>query len=986
MRKITFSLILQTITSLLLLSISADAQNNNCQPPEIIANKNAYNIFSGEQEMYLGEVMAERFRKNFRIIEDEAVNAQVRRIGEKIVKHLPPTTLKFQFYVVDLPEVNAFTMAGGRIYITRKLIAFVHSEDELAGIIAHELGHAIVRHPAIDASRLFKEVLGVEKVTDKRDIFEKYNQLIDKRRTKYVSVNESHENNQQLEADNVAVFAMIAAGYDPNAFTSAWDRLANTQGKTGNWLTDVFGSTSPEQKRLREIIKAIESMPAECLDKKSAVSGEEFKAWQSLTINYANLYGKEKVNSLLSKKLLNPSLRGDITNLEFSPDGKFILAQDDSGIFVVQKESLKHLFRIEAPRARAAKFTPDSKSIVFNTTNKRVEKWSISEQKPEMIREIFLREDCLQTALSNDGKTFLCFSLNPNFEINLEVFDVDTNETILKKEKFYSPYPPEFIRLLFAAYTNNDEIDAFQIEFSPDGRYFVAGRVLRFSIREFSLAPFVNGIAVSNSNKEGTIGFDLVDKKEIKLGNDLRNIINSPFAFYSNDKIVGQDSKDENKSGIFAFPSGARQEKFFLRGDSFTKPYKGDYVLVRPLKTAPVGVFDIKANKIAIANKNAALAVYDNTFVSEMKTGELGLFRLDKDEELGTVTLPESRFGNLRMITVSPDLNWLAVSGKERGAVWSLYSGKQAFYVRGFRGAFFDKGGKIYADFTKTETTERQTAIMDLSTKTLLAGAPIETPNTKQHGKYLVTIKSNKEPNIKDKKGDEKEPVTEKTPELSVLKDGKIEVRDVRSNSLLWSKEFPDELPKYSVNEFDNTITFIWQLKSKSAVAEIKKGDNLRQMSSAMGDKDGDYLVQVFTAETGNLIGQTLIETGKGSFRVREAFATGDWLTVADSENRILFYSLKTGAQKHQFFGSNVAVNAKNNLAVIENISGQVAIYDLDSGDKLDEMTFKTPIVFAQFSIDGKKLLILTSEQEAFLIDATKFSSLISPNKSSTND
>ena len=301
MRKVTFPLILQTIT-LLILSICADAQSN-CQPPEIVANKNAYNIFSGEQEMYLGEVMAERFRKNFRIIEDEAVNAQVRRIGEKIVKHLPPTALKFQFYVVDLPEVNAFTMAGGRIYVTRKLIAFVRSEDELAGIIAHELGHATVHHPAIDASRLFKEVLGVEKVTDRRDIFEKYNQLIDKRRTKYVSVSQSHENNQQLEADNIAVFAMIAAGYDPNAFTTAWDRLANTQGKTGNWLTDVFGSTSPEQKRLREIIKAIESMPAECLDKKSAVSGEEFKAWQSLTINYANLYGKEKVNSLLSKKL-----------------------------------------------------------------------------------------------------------------------------------------------------------------------------------------------------------------------------------------------------------------------------------------------------------------------------------------------------------------------------------------------------------------------------------------------------------------------------------------------------------------------------------------------------------------------------------------------------------------------------------------------------------------------------------------------------------
>ena len=683
-------------------------------------------------------------------------------------------------------------------------------------------------------------------------------------------------------------------------------------------------------------------------------------------------------------------MRGDITNLEFSPDGKFILAQDDSGISVIQKESFKHLFRIQAGGARAAKFTPDSKSIVFNTTNKRVEKWSIGEQKPEMIREIFLREDCLQTALSNDGKTFLCFSLNPNFEINLEIFDVDTNESILKKEKFYSPYPPEFIRLLFTAYANNDEIDAFQIEFSPDGRYFVAGRVLKFSIRDdpfpSTLSGYLTGVRISNSNKEGMIGFDLVEKKEIKLGNELRNIINSPFAFYSNDKIIGQDSKDENKSGIFAFPSGVRQEKFFLRGDSFTKPYKGDYVLVRPLKTAPVGVFDTKANKIVITNKNAALAVYDNTFVSEMKTGELGLFRLDKDEELGTLTLPESRFGNLRVITASPDLNWLAVSGKERGAVWSLYSGNQAFYVRGFRGAFFDKDGKVYADFTKTETTERQTAVMNLPTRTLLAGAPIETPNTKQYGKYLVTIKSNKEPNVKDKKNDEKQPAAEKAPELSVLKDGKIEVRDIRSNSLLWSKEYPDELPKYSVNEFDNTITFIWQLKSKSALTEIKKDDNLRQMSSAMGDKDGDYLVEVFSAETGDSIGQTLIETGKGSFRVREAFATGDWLTVADSENRILFYSLKTGIQKHQFFGGNVAVNAKNNLAVIENISGQVAIYDLNSGDKLDEMTFKTPVAFAQFSVDGKKLLILTFEQEAFLIDATKLSSFSSSNKSATND
>jgi len=973
MLKILLSLTLQTV-ALVVFSFAVHAQNN-CQPPEIVVNKNAYNIFSEEQEMFLGEAMAERFRKDFRVIEDEAVNSQVRRIGDKIVKHLPPTNLKFQFTVVDLPEVNAFTMAGGRIYVTRKLIAFVRNEDELAGIIAHELGHGIVRHTAIDSSKLFKEILGVEKVTNKQDVFKKYNQLIDKQRTKFVSINRNHENEQQLEADRIAVFAMIAAGYDPNAFTSAWDRLADTQGKTGNWFTDVFGSTSPGQKRLREIIKAIESMPAECLDKKSTFPAEDFKAWQSLAINYANLYGKEKVNLLLSKKSLNPNLRGDVTNLEFSQDGKFILAQDDSGISVVQKEPFKHLFRIEVSEARTAKFTPDSKSIVFNTTNKRVEKWSISEQKPVVTREVFVRDSCLQTALSNDGKIFLCFSLNPNFEINLEILDVETNQTILKKEKFYRPYPPEFISLIFAARESNDEIDAFQVEFSPDGRYFVAGRVLKFSVREFPLSSFLSGTMVLDSNQEGTMGFDLVEKKEIKLGNDLRNVIASPFAFYSNDKIIGQDRKDENKSGIFAFPTGARREKFFLRGDSFTKPHKGDYVLVRPLKTAPVGVFDIKANKIVITNKNAALAVYDNTFVSEMKTGELGLFRLDKDEELGTVSLPKSRFGNLRAVVVSPDLNWLAVSGKERGAVWSLYSGKMAFYVRGFRGAFFDKDGKVYADFTKTEATERQTTVMDLRTTSLSAGAPIEMPNTKQHGKYLVTMKSNKEANDKNKKDNEKESVTEKPDDFSVLKDGKIEVRDVRLNSLLWTKNYPDEVPQYSVSASNNTVTLTWQLNSKFAKNEVKKDEKLRQTLSNTGSNNGDYLVQVIEAETGNLVGQALIETGEGSFRIREAFAAVDWLTVTDTANRVLFYSLKTGELRHRFFGGKVAVSAKNNLAAIENLSGQVSVYNLNSGIKLDEMTFKTPIAFIQFSADGKKLFILTAEQEAFLIDATKFGS-----------
>jgi predicted Zn-dependent protease len=109
-------------------------QNSACQPPEIVFNKNVYNIFDEAQEMHLGEVMAETFEKEYRVIRDEEVNRYVREVGERLVKHLPPTGIKFQFFVVDVPDVNAFAMAGGRIYVTRKLIAFVRNEDERSEI------------------------------------------------------------------------------------------------------------------------------------------------------------------------------------------------------------------------------------------------------------------------------------------------------------------------------------------------------------------------------------------------------------------------------------------------------------------------------------------------------------------------------------------------------------------------------------------------------------------------------------------------------------------------------------------------------------------------------------------------------------------------------------------------------------------------------------------------------------------------------------
>ena len=379
-----------------------------CEPPKIVYNNNSENIFTEEQEMILGEAILEQIKNQFTIIEDEEINAPLRRIAAKLEKHFPETSLRFRFHVVDMPDTNAFITAGGNVFVTRKLIAFVQSEDELAGILAHELGHGIVRHSAIDISKAFRKILNVSEVGDRDDIYERFNELIDNRRRKRIS-SRGHIGDQQMEADEIGLYAMTAAGYDPSAFASAYDRLTESEGKTGGWFSDLLGKTTPAQKRLREMVKAMKQLPKECLENNPSVSHGEFESWQTRLLLYK--YSAERLSSASMKRRvgLSPSLRDEIVSLSFSPDGNLILARDESTVFVIRKEPYETLFQIDAPNLNVAQFTVDSKSVLLLTPDLRYEKWDIATRSPVLVRELYIRGGCNEIKLSPTGKVLACY-------------------------------------------------------------------------------------------------------------------------------------------------------------------------------------------------------------------------------------------------------------------------------------------------------------------------------------------------------------------------------------------------------------------------------------------------------------------------------------------------------------------------------------------------------------------------------------------------
>jgi WD40 repeat protein len=911
-----------------------------CQLPKLSTQTGSQSIFNASQEMDLGDAVAQHIQHAHRVMDDEAVTAYLRRIGERLIKHLPPTDLRFQFFLFDINDVNAFTLPGGRIYVSRKMVAFAQNEDELAGVIAHELGHIIARHSAIDTTILFREVLGVTQVGDRRDIFEKYNQLIENsaRKPKAFEKLENHESGNQNVADLIGLYALVQAGYDAQAQASLWDRYFELKGKTGGgFLSDLFGRTKPEQKRLREMLKGLESLPAECRGARNPAAGSEFRQWQTLVVSNTGLAGrKESLPALTSKKALTPYLRSDISQLRFSPDGKFLVSQDDSGISVLSREPLAPLFRIDSPDAKPARFTPDSRFIVFWTPNLRVEFWDVAEQKLKTAYEVVVRKKCVQTTLSPDGKVLAC--LDTDFGLNL--FEVETGTAIFEKKGFTQFGFSDFLSILFASLlgdeTDTREQELINMAFSPDGHYFVAG----------DRSVVLGAMALQTSVQ--SVVFDLVTRKVASVKGDLKEIISSGFAFVGPDKIAGANPGNSKKSGLYSFPEGESVDKFEIFG-ALWPVTSGNYVMVRRQGKYAGGLFNLTTRKIITINQRLMLDAHGDLMASEQRNGELRLFDV-KATTGQSVVLPKSPLGRIYAADVSPDFKWLAVSGYSKGAVWDLAQEKMVFNLRGFRGAFFGEDGKLYADFPKEGEEARTVAHLDLATRNATVGPPLENGSARQQGGVVIQFNPIK------KNGSYWENVI-------------MEIRDAPTMSPLWSLSFPQERPRYWAAPRNGTITLLWPVSSKAAAAAIKANPTLTQQLRILKEKEGDYYLKVLDVKSGKPQGELLIETGKGSFRISDAYTAGDWVVTSDTENRTLVYSLSSGQQKAKVFGRLAAVSAVSNLLCVENGEGLLNMYSLTPFEQRETFTFATRVSFARFSDDGKRLLVLTADQNVYVLN-----------------
>lgn len=111
------------------------------------------NFFSKAQDIEMGREYAQQVEKQFHVVQDQELTDYINRIGQRLVKQGGLDDYPYSFKVVNEPTINAFALPGGPMFVHSGLIKAADNEAQIAGVLAHELSHVVLRHGTQQASK-----------------------------------------------------------------------------------------------------------------------------------------------------------------------------------------------------------------------------------------------------------------------------------------------------------------------------------------------------------------------------------------------------------------------------------------------------------------------------------------------------------------------------------------------------------------------------------------------------------------------------------------------------------------------------------------------------------------------------------------------------------------------------------------------------------------------------------------------------------------
>lgn len=204
------------------------------------------------QERAMGESVSLAVTNHYGVSTNERLERYVVLVGRTVAAKTPMKNYPWVFGVLDTDQVNAFSGPGGYVWVTRGAIEQMHDESELAGVLAHEVGHVNLHH-GLDVVKKAGMLNGFLTAASANEKFAQFNQLSDTAAD--VVIKQGFSAPQEFEADAQSLKYVVAAGYDPNGFLNLLQRIRAKQ-KQGMSLFSTHPDMDDRIQRVRDAISA----------------------------------------------------------------------------------------------------------------------------------------------------------------------------------------------------------------------------------------------------------------------------------------------------------------------------------------------------------------------------------------------------------------------------------------------------------------------------------------------------------------------------------------------------------------------------------------------------------------------------------------------------------------------------------------------------------------------------------------------------------
>lgn len=280
-------------------SLAGCAVNPATGNPELV-------MMSEEDELSLGRELNKRILSQVSAVEDKSLQNYVQAVGDRVAAASHRSDLYYRFTVLDRPEINAFALPGGYIYIFRGLLAYLNSEAELAAVLGHEIGHVTARHAVRQhRNQLLAQILATAVAIEAGGQAADLSQLLG------AAIIHGYGRGLELEADRFGAEYLAESGYDHEAMLKVISVLkhqeeyekekAEAEGREPNVYHGVFSTHPENDDRLQTVVRAAAKLKK---GSETRVGQEDFYAKiEGMTFGFGKKDGIQRGNGFYHEEL-----------------------------------------------------------------------------------------------------------------------------------------------------------------------------------------------------------------------------------------------------------------------------------------------------------------------------------------------------------------------------------------------------------------------------------------------------------------------------------------------------------------------------------------------------------------------------------------------------------------------------------------------------------------------------------------------------------